>query len=75
MSLANQVISLFAATNGFADAIPVERIRDWETAMLRFVESSYPDITNDISDKKQITPETIDKLQKALQTFNSSWAS
>ncbi len=75
MSLANQVISLFAATNGFADAIPVEKIRDWETAMLRTMDSSYPEITKDISDKKQITPETIDKLQKALQTFNSSWAS
>ncbi len=75
MSLANQVISLFAATNGFADAIPVEKIRDWETSMLRTMESSYPEITSDISDKKQITPETIDKLQKALQTFNSSWVS
>jgi F-type H+-transporting ATPase subunit alpha len=75
MSLANQVISLFAATNGFADAIPVEKIREWETAMLRTMDSSYPEITKDISDKKQITPETIDKLQKALQTFNSSWAS
>jgi plasmid maintenance system antidote protein VapI len=39
------------------------------------MDSSYPEITKDISDKKQITPETIDKLQKALQTFNSSWAS
>lgn len=73
MSLANEVISLFAATNGFADAIPVEKIRSWETAMLRSMESSYPDITRDITEKKQITPETNDKLRQALQTFNSSW--
>lgn len=73
MSLANEVISLFAATNGFADAIPVEKIRNWETSMLRSMESSYPDITRDITEKKQITPETNDKLRQALQTFNSSW--
>ena len=73
MSLANEVISLFAATNGFADSIPVEKIRSWETSMLRSMESSYPDITRDITEKKQITPETNDKLRQALQTFNSSW--
>lgn len=75
MSLANQVISLFAATNGFADAVPVEKIRKWEPAMLRSMESSYPDIIRDIHEKKQITPETIEKLRQALQTFNSSWVS
>lgn len=74
MSLANEVISLFAATNGFADSVPVEKVRSWETAMLRSMESSYPDITRDISEKKQITPETSEKLRQALQTFNSSWA-
>ena len=75
MSLANQVISLFAATNGFADSVPVEKIRRWESAMLRSMESSYPDIIRDIHEKKQITPETIEKLRQALQTFNSSWVS
>ena len=64
MSLANQVISLFAATNGFADAIPVEKIRDWETAMLRTMDSSYPEITKDISDKKQITPKQLINCRK-----------
>ena len=42
MSLGNQVISLFAATNGFADAIPVEKIRNWEAALLRFMEYILP---------------------------------
>ncbi len=73
MSLANQVIALFAATNGFLDAIPVEKVKNWESAMLRSIESSYPDITNDISEKKQITPETTEKLKQALANFNSSW--
>lgn len=73
MSLANQVISLFAATNGYADAIPVEKVRSWETSMLKYMDTSFPDITRDIAEKKQITAETADKLKQALQTFNSSW--
>ncbi len=73
MTLANQVVSLFAATNGYADTIPVEKVRVWESAMLKYIETSYPDITRDITSKKQITPETSEKLKQALQTFNSSW--
>ena len=72
-SLANQVISLFAATNGFADNIPTEKIRAWETGLLRFMETSYADIITDINQKKQITPETDGKMRQAIQTFNSSW--
>jgi F-type H+-transporting ATPase subunit alpha len=72
-SLASQVISLFAATNGFADAIPVEKSRLWETALLRFMEVTYPEIVKDILEKKQITTDNEAKLRQALTTFNSSW--
>lgn len=72
-SLANQVIALFAATNGYADATPVEKVREWEAALLRFMESSYPDIIKDIHQKKQITQETEKTLRQAIDTFNSTW--
>jgi F-type H+/Na+-transporting ATPase subunit alpha len=74
-SLANQVISLFAATNGFADAIPVDKIRTWETSLLRFMETSYPEIIQDITEKRMITPDTDSKMRQAIGTFNSSWQS
>jgi F-type H+-transporting ATPase subunit alpha len=47
---------LFAGTNGFADQIPVEKMRQWESAMLRFMETSYPALGKDIAEKKMITP-------------------
>ncbi len=72
-SLANQVIILFAATNGYADVIPVDKVRTWEAALLRFMEASYPDIIKDILEKKQITADNEKKLRQAIDTFNSSW--
>jgi F-type H+/Na+-transporting ATPase subunit alpha len=75
MSLEQQVTVLFAGTNGFADQIPVEKMRQWETGMLRFIETSFPGIGKDISEKKMISPETDKKLRDALQTFNSSFIS
>jgi len=74
MSLENQVIVLFAGVNGFADLVPVERIKAWEAALLRYMESSYTEIGRDIAEKKMITPETEKRLREALQAFSTTWA-
>ncbi|HWQ83114.1 MAG TPA: F0F1 ATP synthase subunit alpha, partial [Anaerolineales bacterium] len=74
MSLENMVIELFAGTRGFTDNVPLERMGAWETAMLRFMESNYPEIVKDIATRKQIIPETEQKLRAALDSFMSTWS-
>lgn len=73
MSLENQVMSLFAGVNGFVDHVPVDRVKAWENAFLRYMESSHPDIGKDIQEKKMITPETEARLREAIQGFNAGW--
>ena len=73
MSLSDQVILIFAGTNGFADHVPVNRMAAWQTDMLRFMESSYPEIGREIGEKKIITDESRDRLKQALQTFRDAW--
>ncbi|NLG73897.1 MAG: F0F1 ATP synthase subunit alpha [Chloroflexi bacterium] len=74
MSLENQVMVLFAGTNGYTDKIPLERMRAWETSFLRFMESSHPEIGRDIAEKKMITDETMTALRSAIESFNSTFA-
>ncbi len=73
MSVENQVIIIFAGTNGYADAVPVERMRAWEVALLRYMDNSHPELGKDIAEKKQITEETEKKLCSALDTFKATW--
>ncbi|MBN2548363.1 MAG: F0F1 ATP synthase subunit alpha [Anaerolineales bacterium] len=73
MSLENQVMLIFASTQGFADNVPLDRMRAWELSLLRFMESSYPEIGRDIAEKKRITDETRDKLKTALEAFTNTW--
>jgi F-type H+-transporting ATPase subunit alpha len=68
-----QVIVIFAGTRGFADEVPIERTQEWEAAMLRFMETSYPDIGKDIAAKKTISEDTEAKLRTALDAFNANW--
>ena len=55
MSLEEEVLILFAGTNGFSDQIPLERMRAWEADMLRFMQTSHPEIGKSISTDRQIT--------------------
>ncbi len=73
MSLADQVIVIFAGTNGFADHVPVERMVSWQAELLKYMELSYPEIGREISDKKIITDDNRDRLKQALQSFKDAW--
>ncbi|MEZ0397085.1 MAG: F0F1 ATP synthase subunit alpha [Anaerolineales bacterium] len=73
MPLENQVMVLFAGTNGFADTVPIERMKKWEADLLRYLAASHPEIGKDIAEKKQITPETEQKLRQALEAFKATW--
>ena len=73
MSLSDQVIVLFAGTNGYADLVPVGSMAQWQTDLLKFMEASYPEIGRDITEKKQITDSTRAAMIKALDAFRHSW--
>jgi F-type H+-transporting ATPase subunit alpha len=69
----HEVMALFAGINGFIDAIPVERVKIWQNAMLRYMETSYPEVGKDIAERKQITKDTEARLREALQNFNATF--
>jgi len=73
MSLENQVVVIYAGTNDFADNVAIERMRAWETALVRYMETSHPEIGRDISENKRITEDNETKLRAALETFKSTW--
>jgi F-type H+-transporting ATPase subunit alpha len=73
MPLENQVMVIFAGTNGYADSVPVERMNKWETEVLRYLATSQPELGRDIAANKRITDETEKKLREALTAFQSTW--
>ena len=73
VSLAHQVITIFAGTNGFADEVPIEKMRQWEIDVVKFIDQSHPEIGKDIVEKKQITSDNEKNLREALGTFKATW--
>ncbi len=74
VSLADQVIVLYAAINGYADNVNMDRVKEWETALLRHLNGSNADIGVAIEKDKAILGATEEKLKKALEVFSASWA-
>jgi F-type H+-transporting ATPase subunit alpha len=73
LSLENQVVIIFAGTRGFADNVPLDQMRQWETSFLRYMDTSQPEIGKAITEEKQLTPEIEGKLIQALEAFISTW--
>ncbi|WP_322801146.1 F0F1 ATP synthase subunit alpha [Thermoflexus sp.] len=73
MPLEEQVMVIFAGTNGYLDPIPVEKVRQWEKEFLRFMATNYPEVGRDIAERKEITKETEEKLRRAIEEFNRGW--
>ena len=71
--LENQVIVIFAGTNGYADEVPLERMREWETSLVRYMASSHPEIGKAIIEKKRIDDDLQSQLTAALDTFKATW--
>ena len=74
MSLADQIIVIFAGTNGFADQVPVGNMAMWQAELLRFMESAYPEIGKELEEKKIITDDNRARLTLALETFRDTWS-
>ena len=68
------VMALFAGTNGFADSVPIDRMKKWESDLVRYMDRSHPEVGKDIAHNKRITEETEKKLRSALDSFKSTWS-
>jgi len=73
MSMVEQVLVLFAATQGFLDDIPVESVKKFEQEVLRFMKDSMADVMKELGDKKAIDDELKPKLIAALENFKKAF--
>jgi len=59
------VLSLFIATSGYVDNIPVPDVRRFEKEFLQFVETSHPGILKSIVEKKALDDGIKGEIKKA----------
>jgi F-type H+-transporting ATPase subunit alpha len=73
VSLANQVIIMFAGTKGYLDDIPLKLIAEFENEIIKFVKDKYPQIIESINQTKDIDQKTSESLEEAVKKFKESF--
>ncbi|MHB2149206.1 F0F1 ATP synthase subunit alpha [Calditrichota bacterium LG25] len=64
-----QVAIIYAGTNGFLDKLPVGVLKRFEAEFIEYLEMKHADLLNEVAEKKILTDEWREKMNKVLETF------
>jgi len=64
-----QVVIIYAVTNGYLDEVDPKDIRQWERDFIAFLEASHADVLTDIRTKKALDDNLTGRLKAAIAAF------
>ncbi|TMC17059.1 MAG: F0F1 ATP synthase subunit alpha [Chloroflexi bacterium] len=72
-----QVMIIYAATNGYLDDVPVDKVTAWEAAFYRYMDANHPEIGQAIIDqsvlaKNKMSDELLQQLRAAIEEFKQT---
>ena len=73
MTVDQQVMVLWAGTQGHLDSIPVEAVRRFESEFLAFMAQKYPDVAATIAKDKDLSDATAATLGQAVGEFKAQF--
>ncbi|HUY76831.1 MAG TPA: F0F1 ATP synthase subunit alpha [Ktedonobacterales bacterium] len=77
MAVEHQIMIIYAASNGYLDDVPVEKVGEWETQFHQYMDANYPDLVKGIhettvTEKKKISDDTFKQLAAAILDYKKS---
>ncbi len=70
MNVVDQIMSIFAGTQGYLDYVPVADVQKWEQDFLAYMNGEGKTVRDAIADKQVLDDEIKPKLIEAIETFN-----
>jgi F-type H+-transporting ATPase subunit alpha len=73
MSLADQVMVIFAGVNGYLDDLPTESVRRFETEFLVHMHEKCPSVPSVIKEELDIPDKTEAELRSEIEKFKATF--
>ncbi|HJN65134.1 MAG: F0F1 ATP synthase subunit alpha [Pirellulales bacterium] len=73
MPVTDQVLSIYAGTQGHLDDVPVEQVPVWEQEFLQFIHEQKIEIYNKIEETRSLDDETTALIESAVVEFNRQY--
>ena len=68
-----QIVILWAGTNGFLDDIDTEKVRDFEKAFIQHIKLKEKKLMQEIADKKELDEKLTKELEKSVTSFKKGF--
>ena len=74
-----QVMIIYAATNGYLDDVPVDKVTAWEAAFYRYMDANHPEVGEAIVEKSvkgkdKMSDDLLKQLRAAIEEFKQTAA-
>ena len=74
LSMAEQVVTLYTATNKLMQDIPVNQVKKFQTEMLAYFAENHKDIMSELTVTKRLSDENAKAILEAAREFKSSYS-
>jgi F-type H+-transporting ATPase subunit alpha len=75
MPVEQQVMIIYAVTNGFLDDVPTNAVREWERNFLEYMAVTYPQVGDGLRQSKDLTKEIEADLRRGIDAFKQRFGS
>ena len=75
LEVVDQVMSIFAGSEGFLDDVPVKEVQRWESEFLAFMREQKATVRDALSREKKLTDTILVDLKAAINEFKSRYKS
>jgi F-type H+-transporting ATPase subunit alpha len=73
MRVEQQVMIIYAVSNGHLDDVPVNRVREWERQFHEFMAARFPQVADKLRAEKVLSKETEAELKNAIEAFKATF--
>jgi F-type H+-transporting ATPase subunit alpha len=74
LSMARQVIVIFAGINGYVDDLPVDKVQAFEHALLQHLDEKGQSVEEELAKKQALDDELVGKIKALLNGFKSHFS-
>src|SRR2546423_812462 len=69
MPVDQQVMIIYAVTNGFLDDVPTQDVRNWERGFLEFMAARFPQVGDGLRQAKDLSKELEADLRRGIEAY------
>ena len=73
ISVEKQVLVIYAGNRGFLDDFTIDQIENYEKNLYEYFEREHPELLKEIAEKKEISPDLDETINKVMTTFNQEF--